>query len=217
MKLYAELIAGYPLNKAETDNLETAVYRQIFYFVRGARDLQGLSVALQRNSDNQQLPAQLQKQIKGFIAAVNDMRDTKYPQFTAAQGDDLRNYAEEVLTAEAYGDFSLDSPQNVIAALKMSSVLYEYLNAYPATPLKPNILHWLALGERRYTYQSMYSMPDLYLKQCVLEYPNNPVAKLCFADYEDSITVAFTGSSGTHIPDDISQELDMMRNLVKAD
>ena len=215
MKLYGELIAGYPLNKAETDDLETAVYRQIFYYVRVARDLQGLSVALQRDSENQQLPGQLQKQIKGFIAAVNDMQDENYPQFTDAKREDLRKYAEEVLNAEAYGDFGLDSPQNVIAALKMSSVLYEYLNTYPTTPLKPDILYWLALGERRYTYESMYSMPDLYLKQCVLEYPKNPVAKLCFAEYEESMTVAFTGSGGTHIPDDIAQELNMMQGLLE--
>jgi|WetSurMetagenome_2_1015567.scaffolds.fasta_scaffold165542_2 hypothetical protein len=217
MKSYGELIAGYPLNKAEIDDLEKAVYRQIFYYVRVARDLQGLSVALQRDSENQQLPAQLQKQIKGFIAAVDDMRGEKYPQFTDKQSKALRKYAEEVLNAEAYGDFGLDSPQDVLAALKLSSVLYEYLNAYPKTPLKPDILYWLSLGERRYHYQSMYSLPDLYLKQCVFEYPNNPVAKLCFATYEESITVAFTGSGGTHIPPDIAKELNMMRGLVKAD
>jgi len=217
MKLYGELIAGYPLNKAETDELETAIYRQIFYYVRVARNLPGLSVALQRNSENQQLPVQLQKQIKGFMAAVDDMLDEKYPQFTDAQGDDVRKYAEAVLNTAPGDDFSLDSPQNVLAALKMSGVLYEYLNAYPTTPLKPDVLYWLALGERRYHYQSMYSVPDLYLKQCVLEYPKNPVAKACFAECEDSITVAFTGSGGTHLPDDISQELTMMRKLVKAD
>ncbi len=171
MKLYGELIAGYPLNKAEIDDLEKAVYRQIFYYVRVARDLKGLSVALQRDSENQQLPTQLQKQIKGFMAAVGEIQDKKYPQFTDKQSKDLRKYAEEVLNAEAYGDFSLDSPQNVIAALKLSSVLYEYLNAYPKTPLKPDILYWLSLGEHRYHYQSMYSLPDLYLKQCVFEYP----------------------------------------------
>ncbi len=217
MKLYGELIAGYPLNKAEIGDLEKTVYRQIFYYVRVARDLKGLSVALQRDSDNQQLPTQLQKQIKGFIAAVAEIQDKTYPQFTDKQSEDLRKYAEQVLNAEAYGDFSLDSPQDVLAALKLSSALYEYLNAYPKTPLKPDILYWLSLGERRYHYQSMYSLPDLYLKQCVLEYPKNPVAKLCFAAYEESITVAFSGSGGTHIPADISKELNMMRNLVKAD
>jgi tetratricopeptide (TPR) repeat protein len=217
MTLYGELIAGYPLNKAQLDDIETAVNRQIFYYVRVARDLQALSVALQRDSDNQHLPAQLQKQIKGFRTAVDEIPDKKYPQFTNTQSNDLRKYAEEVLNAEAYGEFSLDSPQDVLAALKLSSVLYEYLNAYPTTPLKPDILYWLSLGERRYHYQSMYSLPDLYLKQCVLEDPKNPVAKLCFATYEESITVAFTGSGGTHIPPDIAKELNMMRNLVKAD
>jgi hypothetical protein len=217
MTQYGELIAGYPLNKAEIDDLETAIYRQIFYYVRVARNLPGLSVALQRDGENQQLPVQLQKQIKGFMVALNDMLGENYPQFTDAQGDDVRNYAEAVLTTATGDDFSLDSPQNVLAALKMSSVLYEYLNANPTTPLKPDVLYWLALGERRYHYQSIYSLPDLYLKQCVLEYPKNPVAKACFAEYEDSIAVAFTGSGGTHLPDDISQELEMMRKLVKAD
>jgi hypothetical protein len=185
--------------------------------VRVARDLPGLSVALQRSSQNQQLPTRLQKQIKGFITAVDDMQDKTYPQFTDTNREELRKYAEAVLTAAPGGDFSLDSPQHVIAALRMSSVLYEYLNAYPTTPLKPDILYWLALSERRFHYQSMYSLPDLYLKQCVLEYPKNPVAKNCFAEYEESMTVAFTGSGGTHIPDDITQELNMLRGLVKTD
>ena len=91
------------------------------------------------------------------------------------------------------------------------------MSAYPETPLKPDILYWLSYGERRYHYQAMYSLPDLYLKQCVLEYPKNQVAKKCFAEYEEFITVAFTGSGGTHIPVDISNELKMMQNLVKAD
>ncbi len=216
LKRYAELIAGYPLNKAEIGDLEKAVYRQIFYYVRVARDLQGLSVVLQRDSANQNLPEHLQKQIKGFIAAVNEIKDDKYPHFTDAESDALRKYAETALNEELGGDFSLDSPQNVIAALTVSSVLYEYLSAYPETPLKPDILYWLSYGERRYHYQSMHSLPDLYLKQCVLEYPKNPVAKKCFVEYEKFITVGFTGSSGTHIPADIVQELTMMQNLIKA-
>lgn len=215
MKQYGEVIAGYPLNKAETDDLETAIYRQIFYYVRVARDLQGLSVALRRNGANQQLPTRLQQQIKGFIAAVEEMQDEKYPAFTNAEGADLRKYAETLLNEEQGVDFGLDSPRNMLTALRVSSVLYGYLNTYPQTPLKPDILHWLALSERRFHYESIHTLPDLYLKQCVLEYPKNPVAKKCFAEYEESMTVAFTGSGGTHIPDDIAQELNMMRGLVK--
>lgn len=216
MKLYAEVIQGYPRNKAEKEDLEKALYRQIFYYVRVARDLEGLSIALRRNGENRQLPTQLQSQIDGFIAAVEAVQDEDFPQFTAVQGEDLRHYAESRLSEELRGGLSLDAPENVIAALQFSSVLYEYLNANPETPLKPDIFYWLSFGERRYLYQSMHSLPDLYLKQCVLDYPDSAVAKQCFAEYEEFITVAFTGSSGTHIPDDITQELDMMRNLVAA-
>jgi hypothetical protein len=216
MTLYADLIKGYPLNNAEPDDLEKAVYRQVFYYVRVARDLQGLSIILQRDSANQQLPQRLQKQIKGLIAAVDAVQGDNYRQFTQAQAADLRNYAETQLSEELRGDFSLDAPENMIAALKFSSVLYEYLDANPTTPLKPEILYWLSFSERRYPYQSMYSLPDLYLKQCVLDYPKSAVAKQCLAEYEELITLGFTGSSGTHLPDDVKQELHSMHQLVDA-
>jgi hypothetical protein len=216
MKLYAELIQGYPLNKADPDDLEKAVYRQMFYYVRVARDMQGLSSMLRRNSANQQLPERLQNQIKDLITAVDAAQGDEYRHFTEAQEADLRNYAETQLSEELRGDFSMNSPENVIAALKFSSVLYEYLDAHPTTPLKPDILYWLSFSERRYLYQSMYSLPDLYLKQCVLDYPKSPVAKQCLAEYEALITLGFTGSSGTHIPDDVWQELKRMRSLVEA-
>lgn len=216
MRMYAGVIDGYPLNNAEPDDLERAVSREIFYYVRVARDMKGLSAALQRNSENPQLPPRLQNQIKGLLAAVEAVKDQGYPHFTAAQDAQLRDYAQAQLSGELRGELGLDSPENVIAALKLSSVLYQYLNENPDTPLKPDIFYWLSFGERRYLYQSMYSFPDLYLKQCVLDYPQNPVAKKCFDEYEELITFAFTGSGGTHMPDDVAQELDMMRTLVEA-
>jgi hypothetical protein len=217
MKLYGELIQGYPLNQAQQNDLEIALYREIYYYVRVARDMKGLSIALRSNSENQQLPKRLQKQIKGFVAAVDAMKNEKYPYFTDAQSADLRSYAQAVLVEEVGGDFSLDSPEKMIAALKLSSVLYEYLDANPQTPLRPDIFYWLSFGERRYLYPSLHSLPGLYLKQCVLDYPQSPVAKKCFAEYEDIIIVSFTGSGGTHIPDDLTQELTMMRSLVGDD
>ena len=214
MALYGELIQGYPLNQVQPQDLEIALYREIYYYVRVARDMQGLSIALRSNSENQQLPERLQTQIKDFIATVDTVKKEKYPYFTNAQSAELRSYAQAQLVEEVDGNFSLNSPAKVIASLKLSSVLYEYLDANPQTPLKPDIFYWLSFGERRYLYPSMHSLPGLYLKQCVLDYPQTPVAKKCFAEYEDIITLSFTGSGGTHIPDDLIQELTMMRNLV---
>lgn len=216
MKMYRDVIQGYPLNQVQPGDLEIALYREIYYYVRVARDMEGLSIALRRNSENQQLPERLQNQIKGFIAAVDAIKNEKYPYFTETQAGNLRSYAQSQLVEETDGSFSQDSPEKVIALLKLSSVLYEYLDENHQTPLKPDIFYWLSFGERRYFYPSPHSLPRLYLKQCVIDYPQNPVAKKCFTEYEDITSISFTGSGGTHIPDDVTQELTMMQGLIEG-
>jgi hypothetical protein len=212
MPLYSQAIAGYPADGVDVSALEQAIYRQLYYYLRVARDPQGLAAALQEGAANMQLPERLREQMERLRAAAVSAQEQAYPQFTQGQAAELRQYAESMVNEQLVGAVSLDSPEAAIAALQLSSVLYEYLNAHPDTPLKADILYWLSLCERR--YQSMESLPDLYLRQCVLEHPASPVAKQCLADYVDSVTLAFTGSGGTHIPDDVMEELDRMRALV---
>lgn len=212
MPLYSKAIVGYPGDGVDVSDLEQAIYRQLYYYLRVARDPQGLAAALQEGAGNTQLPARLREQMEHLRAAALSAQDRVYPQFTQDQTAELRQYVERMMNEQLAGDVSLDSPKAAIAALKLSSVLYEYLAAHPDTPLKADILYWLSLCERR--YQSMESLPDLYLRQCVLEHPASPVADQCLADYVDSVTLAFTGSGGTHIPDDVKEELDRMRALV---
>jgi hypothetical protein len=213
MPLYSRAITGYPSDEVDISDVEQAIYRQLYYYLRVARDPLGLAAALKDGAANTQLPARLREQMERLQAAAMSAQDQAYPQFTQNQTAELRQYVEAMMNTELVGDVSLDSPEAAIAALKLSSVLYEYLNAHPDTPLKADILYWLSFCERR--YQSMQSLPDLYLRQCVLEHPASPVANQCLADYVDSVTLAFTGSGGTHIPDDVAEELDRMRALVE--
>lgn len=213
MPLYNKAITGYPGDEVDISDVEQAIYRQLYYYLRVARDPLGLAATLKDGAANTQLPARLREQMERLQAAAMSAQDQDYPQFTQNQTAELQQYVEAMMNTELVGDVSLDSPEAAIAALKLSSVLYEYLNAHPDTPLKADILYWLSFCERR--YQSMQSLPDLYLRQCVLEHPASPVANQCLADYVDSVTLAFTGSGGTHIPDDVAEELDRMRALVK--
>lgn len=215
LKLYEKTIAEYPRNMVPVVDVEKAIYRQLYYYVRVARDFKGLVAALKQDKKNKQLPKFLKDRIQSLIGAADAMKNEKYPQFTEETKEDLRKFAEKALKEELSGDFSVDLPKKEISALKVSSVLYEYLNLYPNTTMKPEILYWLSFCERRYRYHSMYSLPELYLKQCVLEYPQSPVAKKCLAEYQDLMTMAFTGSSGTHMPEDISKELKTMQELIK--
>ncbi len=214
LKLYSEAIQGYPRNGAQPRALETALHRQLYYYTRVARDMEGLSATLRNDRGNPQLPAPFQQQVDGYIAAVDALGNEPYPRFTKQQDTALRSYAQAQIDEEASGGFNLGTPEKVLAWLQFSSVLYEYLDEHPQTPLKPDIYYWLSFGERRYIYSSPHFLPGLYLKQCVLDYPQSPVAKKCLAEYEEIVTVLFTGSGGTNIPPDVTDELDMMRTLV---
>ncbi|KHD88373.1 MAG: hypothetical protein OM95_09565 [Bdellovibrio sp. ArHS] len=212
--LYDEVIADYPGNGVPFENVEKAVARKVYYFVRVKRDLPGLIKSLEKNQKNKQLPELLKKKIAGFKKAAEKMKKEGYAEFNADQQAELKKYVETELKDELQGDFEF-SPQKDIAYLKISSVLYKYLDQYPDTPLKPDILYWLSFCERRYEQKAFYSLPELYLKQCVLEHPASAIAPSCLKEYQDLVTMAYTGSSGTHLPKDVDRELKSMKELIQ--
>lgn len=215
LKLYEKAVTGYPKNNVVLPDVEKALQRQLYYYVRVARDFKSLAGTLKKDKANSQLPKMTRERLQNLLSAVEAMKDEGYPQFTDDKKAELKAYVEKGLKEELSGDFSLDLPKKEIGALKISSVLYEYLNRYPETSLKPEILYWLSFCEGRYRYQSMYSLPELYLKQCVVEFPHHPIAKKCLAEYQDLVTMSFTGSSGTHIPADVSKELQTLQDLIQ--
>ncbi|HEY8272014.1 MAG TPA: hypothetical protein VIG33_14075 [Pseudobdellovibrionaceae bacterium] len=215
MKLYLSALNGYPKNVVSADDLEKVLYRQLYYYVRVQRDLTELAKVLDEDRKNKSLPPHFISKVKGFKTAVLKMQDEKYPHFTAAQTAQLRQYVEKSLKEELAGNFSFDLPKRELEYLKVSSVLYEYLNENPETSLKPDILYWLSFCESKFSQQAFYSLPELYLKQCVMEFSKNPVAKKCLKEYQDLVVMAYSGSSGTHIPEDISKEMKTMQELVE--
>lgn len=216
MNLYAQAMQGYPKNVVPVNNLEKTLSRQLFYYVRVRRNMVDLAKVLETNLKNKDLPKGLRNKMEGLKTAALKLKADSYPTFTGAQENELRKYVEETLKEELSGNFSFDNPQRTIQYLKVSSILYEYLENNPGTHLKPDILYWLSFCEARFSHQLSYSMPELYLKQCVVEFPKNPVAKKCMKEYQELVTMAYTGTSGTHMPSEIEKELKVMQDLVKA-
>lgn len=214
LPLYDDVIANYPKNGTSADNVEKAVQRKIYYYVRVKRDPAGLANSLTKNLKNKDLGNYLAKKINGYKSAAAKITKDSYPEFSEQQQNELRKYAETNLKEELKGDFEL-TPSKDLSYLKISSVLYKYLDQFPETPLKPDILYWLSFCERRYEQKAFYSLPEMYLKQCVLEHPGSPVAPACLKEYQDLVTMAYTGSSGTHIPQDVTKEIQSMKEMVQ--
>lgn len=215
MKSYDKALKGYPKNKMTPLQVERVIFRQIFYYVRVDRNFKGLLEALKEDAKNKELPPSVQKKIKDLTTAAQSMKNEGYPNFSEVQETELRKYVETSLKEELAGNFSFERPDRELNYLKVSSVLYEYLSKNPGTHLKPDILYWLSFCESHYSHNAFYSLPELYLKQCVIEFPKNPVAKKCLTQYQDIVTAAYTGTRGVHIPAVIEAEIKTMQNLVK--
>lgn len=92
--------------------------------------------------------------------------------------------------------------------------LYRALNEETDESMVPQWLYWLAVSDRLLEYRFYYSLADMYLKQCMLEYSSHPIARHCYGEYENYLIFFNTGSSGTHLPPESDAELEMLKSRV---
>jgi len=103
---------------------------------------------------------------------------------------------------------------NRVTTSIIKGMLSEYLLLYPDKEFTAQALYWRALLEKQHDNLDFYSLADLYNTECVLSYSKSPFAKKCYENLEKSIRDGFTGSSGTHIPDEVKSSLkDLKRHL----
>ena len=96
----------------------------------------------------------------------------------------------------------------------LQGLLYKYLNNNPHTDQAPKLLYWLALNARVTNYSYYYSLADLYLKECMLSHTQHPYAKKCYDEYREAVEFSYSGSLGTHIPEELQQELKQLRTKI---
>lgn len=64
---------------------------------------------------------------------------------------------------------------------------------------------------------SLWPIHEFYYESCVRKYPHTDVAKDCYTRLQQSMYYGYTGSSGTHIPDDGRELLLELKNLSKPE
>ncbi len=101
----------------------------------------------------------------------------------------------------------LQTDEADINLLVASGILSKYLINHSTDEESSKILYWLAVIERKLEYSYLYSLSELYLRDCIIHYSKYPYAKKCLDKYENDIIFDYTGSSGLDIPGEYQQEL----------
>ena len=98
--------------------------------------------------------------------------------------------------------------------LFISGYLSNYMFRTPQTSLGPDLNFWIGRSEKYLKRENFFGSGDLFFKQCILKYPKNEMAKKCYDEFKDSVEFEFSGSSGTHIPAEMKDELKKLKALI---
>lgn len=214
--LFDKVISGFPDNKASTEQLEKSLKRKVAYFARVTRDPKGGQVSLEESLKNKKIPGYVQRNVNAWIAVFREW--TKKPTIDPQRATDkeFTSYIEKELKPQFWDKMIDADDPRVVSYLKASGLLYEYLYHHPMSEAKPQLLYWLSICDRRINQDFFFSLADLYLRECITQFPSHPVAKKCYGEYEEATIVSYSGSSGTHLPDDVRVELTKLKNLVEG-
>lgn len=154
------------------------------------------------------------QELKGWIAGLRVLESRGADKVAAPAFAEIEARVRDILGP-------LNQPLPVIRVtadqeiqrLWLSGLLYHYLNRKPLSDEVPKLLYWLAVNDRVVGYSYYFSLADLYLKECVYSHAQHPYAQRCYAEFQEYVSFAYSGSGGTFIPPELKQE---MRNMQAA-
>jgi hypothetical protein len=174
------------------------------YHLKVNKDFQAAKKELLQLEKNKFFNVSTKEKIKTWLDQINKYQD-KVIDIVKVKEVDLLSWVNEVLLKEKTEEH-FD-----VVMLYTSGVLYEYMRINPNSKILPDILYNLARLDQKISNNFFFSLSDLYLKECMVTHYRSPVAKKCYEQYEQNIKVGYSGSSGSHIPEEIKKELNGLR------
>lgn len=161
----------------------------------------------------EKLPNEIAEMIKSWIPRIEYWEKKKLLSKGLETDTEVKNFIHQELTP-----LRKDSPLNDGASVDLlvaSGLLSNYFFSHPKSSLAPELNFWLGWSEKFLKRELFFGSGDYFLKQCVRRYPKSSIAKDCLKEYKESVIFDFSGSSGTHIPDDVQAELDELNKTIE--
>jgi len=100
--------------------------------------------------------------------------------------------------------------------LRASMLMHELMQQYPDSGLKGEAFYLTGLTYGALQDLGVWSLHDKYFRACISEQPHSALAERCYGEYEKSVILGYSGSSGTHVPGSIKRHLDQLKQKAKV-
>ncbi|PIE41655.1 MAG: hypothetical protein CSA49_02375 [Gammaproteobacteria bacterium] len=101
-------------------------------------------------------------------------------------------------------------------AIWLRSKFFDLLKTPQHAEDTADTLYMLAVLSRILGPDEPYSFANLYLKQCVTQYPTTRSARHCLQEYKNHLSFYYGGSAGESVPDDLVKEYQKMKKSLES-
>lgn len=183
---------------------EDALTYHLMISIRGNSDLKEALAFLQDRLNKAKLPTELKYTLRHW---ENDL--------STLIKKNLKANIESVKTVLKRNQKSY-SERNMVNNLVATKILHQMLMSSKTTATS-RAHSYLYLGK---TYDQLvtagfWDLPELYFELCIDEVPHSGLAKNCFKQLKETITLGYSGSRGTFIPVKEYRRLELLRAKAK--
>jgi hypothetical protein len=151
------------------------------------------------------LPEEDTHEVRGWIESLEKWRDSKTP----TEKDPLAAGEKLIVKGAARG---LEYYQDDVSLLRGTAMIHDVLEKEGVTPeQRRRGLYLLGFAYSSLPGYFAESWAGMYLEQCITEFPATKDAQRAYRVYRDMTAEEFTGSGGTHLPDEVKLHLESLR------
>jgi hypothetical protein len=213
LPLYENFVANFDPKKNASYQLDLALQRIASILIRNDLDLKKAEDTFLKISANRKIPSATRQKMRRWSEEAKKLNQSGIRSSNLKTLQDVETWAKNFL--DDYPTTNQTSPDaESIKALFLSGALYQYVHINKN--FSPEVLYYLSRCEEILDDDFFLGLGNIYLRRCVLEFPQTKMATKCLRDLKQKTELAFTGSSGIQIPEDVAADLKALEMKVST-
>lgn len=211
---YRGLLDTKPANERALLEYARALQDTMAILVRVKDDAKATGELLDALGKRSDLPPFMRGTIAAWRADVTAWQKERFDALRASPDALYRRAQELVQKANGTRTFLADERHDV-AYLRASGYLNLALGKNPTLKTRGEALSLMGVCAGALKSPLLWDVDLLFFEACVRENPKTKLARRCFQQLSDRVYLGYTGSSGTHIPEDELDRLTELRTLAE--
>lgn len=196
-------------SRGDVHKLESAVRMALAVSVRAKQSPQDALRVLDLVQSSPDLPKSTERLLKPWRASVVSwMAENEKNKATPT----LKTAEDLIVKAEASKTYFADSIGD-IEYLRATAILHELVRTMKASETRAQAYYALGKCYDALRDLGFWDLQDMYYESCIKDAPHTPLAVRCYGKLDESVTMGYTGSSGTHLPALVSKRLSVLREF----